>query len=72
VHLAFGVAHGPCLFDDAAGPGALKWLSTHPLTPDRINHLTSYIEDNRLGGSELGASRHREIKSRLASTAGSS
>jgi len=52
-------------------PGTLKWLSTHPLTPDRIDHLARYIQDNRLGGSELGASRHREIKSRLASTAGS-
>jgi predicted Zn-dependent protease len=50
----------------------LKWLSTHPLTPDRIDHLTRYIQDNSLGGSQLAASRHREIKSRLASTAGGS
>jgi predicted Zn-dependent protease len=51
-------------------PAAMKWLSTHPLTPDRIDHLTRYIEDNRLSGSELGAARHREIKNRLASATG--
>jgi predicted Zn-dependent protease len=51
-------------------PGVLKWLSTHPLTSDRIDHLKGYIEANRLSGSELGTARHREIKSRLASPAG--
>ena len=51
-------------------PGIMKWLSTHPLTPDRISHLKSYIEGNRLSGSELGAARHREVKSRLASSGG--
>lgn len=51
-------------------PGVPKWLSTHPLTSDRMAHLKGYIETNRLSGSELGASRHREIRSQLASAAG--
>jgi len=51
-------------------PGALKWLSTHPLTPDRIEHLERYIASSRANGSELGVARHREIRNRLESTVG--
>jgi len=52
---------------EGRSPGVLKWLSTHPLTADRIDHLRRYIEDNRLSGNELGASRLRDIQNRLAS-----
>jgi predicted Zn-dependent protease len=45
-----------------------QWLSTHPLTPDRIAHLERFIADERLSGSDLGAQRLAAIKSRLAST----
>ena len=51
-------------------PGALKWLRTHPLTPDRIKHLKRYIASSRASGSELGVTRHREIKGRLGSAVG--
>ncbi len=44
-----------------------QYLSTHPLTPDRIAHLERYIADNRLSGSDLGTQRLAAIKSRLGS-----
>src|SRR6185436_1161627 len=43
-------------------PRVPQWLSTHPLTPDRIEHLERYIADNRLSGSDLGAQRLAAIK----------
>ncbi|HKQ96250.1 MAG TPA: M48 family metallopeptidase [Candidatus Polarisedimenticolia bacterium] len=49
-------------------PGALKWLSTHPLTPDRIAHLENYIASHDLRGDELGTQRLAAIKSRLSTT----
>ena len=52
---------------EAGQPRALAWLSTHPLTPDRIDHLRSYIRNNKLHGTNLGEQRHREIKQRLGS-----
>ncbi len=46
-------------------PGVLKWLSTHPTSADRIQHLERYISQNRLSGPELGAERLAPIKQRL-------
>ena len=43
-----------------------KWLSTHPLTPDRIQHLKEYIERNRLPGRNLGDQRLAEVKRQLS------
>jgi predicted Zn-dependent protease len=47
-------------------PGVFKWLSTHPTSADRIQHLERYIADKRLSGTELGAERLAPIKQRLA------
>jgi predicted Zn-dependent protease len=52
-------------------PSAMKWFGTHPLASDRIAHLERYIQDNRLGGSDLGTQRLAAIKSRLAATSSS-
>lgn len=41
------------------------WLSTHPATPDRIDHVNRFIAENRLPGSDLGADRLQPIKQRL-------
>ncbi len=41
------------------------WLSTHPATPDRIDHVNRFIAENRLTGSDLGADRLQPIKQRL-------
>jgi predicted Zn-dependent protease len=50
-----------------AGTSRLQqWLSTHPLAPDRIDHLERYIGDNHLRGSDLGVQRLAAIKNRLA------
>lgn len=49
--------------------GALDWLRTHPVTEDRISHLKSYIAENNLRGSVLGAERHRAIKQELSASA---
>jgi predicted Zn-dependent protease len=45
--------------------GVQKWLSTHPLTPDRIAHLERYIRDRGLTGKDLGTQRLAAIKSRI-------
>src|ERR1700694_4484986 len=46
-------------------PKALTWLSTHPATGDRIDHVKQFIAQNHLGGSDLGADRLAPIKQRL-------
>lgn len=48
-------------------PAVFKWLSTHPLTPDRIQHVNRFISENHLGGSDLGAERLAPIKQHLSS-----
>jgi len=47
-------------------PKVLTWLSTHPATPDRIEHVNRFIAENHLTGSDIGAERLRPIKQRLA------
>ena len=46
-------------------PGVFKWLSTHPPSGERIQHLERYLTDKRLSGTELGAERLAPIKQRL-------
>jgi predicted Zn-dependent protease len=46
-------------------PAVMKWLSTHPPSAERVQHLNSYIATNRLSGSDLGADRLAPIKQRL-------
>jgi predicted Zn-dependent protease len=45
---------------------AMTWLSTHPATSDRIQHINQFMAENHLSGSDLGADRLAPIKSRLA------
>ncbi len=54
---------------ESSGPSALAWLNTHPLTADRISHLTDYIRQNNLHGSVLAAERHRAIRAKLGASA---
>ncbi len=44
----------------------LTWLSDHPATSDRIEHINDIIAENHLTGSDLGAERLAPIKKRLA------
>ena len=46
---------------------ALTFLSDHPATSDRIQHIQQYIAENHLTGSDLGADRLAPIKQRLTS-----
>jgi predicted Zn-dependent protease len=46
-------------------PGVLKWLSTHPPSADRVNHLNAFISKNGLTGTNTGAGRLDPIKQRL-------
>ncbi|HEX8435356.1 M48 family metallopeptidase [Archangium sp.] len=46
-------------------PGVLKWLSTHPPSSERVSHLTTYISQKGLTGSDLGADRLAAIKQRV-------
>lgn len=46
-------------------PSIMKYLSTHPTSADRVSHLTQYIAQNNLRGSDLGADRLAAIKAKL-------
>ena len=46
-------------------PGFMKWLSTHPASADRVQHLNSYISQKGLTGSNAGTERLAPIKARL-------
>ncbi|WNG60722.1 M48 family metalloprotease [Archangium gephyra] len=46
-------------------PGFMKWLSTHPPSADRVQHLNSYIAKNNLTGSNVGTDRLASIKALL-------
>ncbi|HEX5746071.1 MAG TPA: M48 family metallopeptidase [Archangium sp.] len=46
-------------------PGFMKWLSTHPPSADRVQHLNSYIAKNHLTGSNQGTGGLAAIKARL-------
>jgi predicted Zn-dependent protease len=48
-------------------PKVLSWLSDHPATADRIEHINALIAENHLTGSDLGAERLAPIKQRLSS-----
>jgi len=43
----------------------LTFLSDHPATADRIDHVNKFIAENHLTGSDLGAERLAPIKQRL-------
>ena len=45
----------------------LTFLSDHPATSDRIQHIQQYIAENHLTGSDLGADRLAPIKQQLTS-----
>ena len=45
----------------------LTFLSDHPATSDRIQHIQQYIAENHLTGSDLGAERLAPIKQQLTS-----
>jgi predicted Zn-dependent protease len=46
-------------------PGWAKFLSDHPMTPDRVAHLTEFIADEHLTGRPLGDDGLAEVKRRL-------
>lgn len=45
--------------------GLATWLSDHPATSDRINHINGYIAARKLGGSDVGADRFAAIRTRV-------
>jgi predicted Zn-dependent protease len=49
--------------ETSGGPG---WFRTHPVTSERIQDLNSYIAQNALRGTVVGAERHRAIQRELA------
>jgi beta-barrel assembly-enhancing protease len=50
-------------------PAFAKYLSDHPATQDRIDHLEKYIQEKHLTGTLLGAERLQPIKQKLAAQA---
>ena len=46
-------------------PAVFKWLSTHPPSAERVEHLDAYIAQNALTGSNLGADKLAAIKARI-------
>ena len=47
-------------------PKALTYLSDHPATGDRVEHVNAFIAARGLTGTELGRERFAPIKARLA------
>jgi predicted Zn-dependent protease len=50
---------------EGASPKLLSYLSDHPATGDRIDHLGAFIASEHLAGSNLGASEYGLMKTRL-------
>jgi len=47
-------------------PGVLVFLSDHPATPDRVSHVSGYITQQSLTGSDLASERFAPIKAMVA------
>lgn len=45
--------------------GLTTWLSDHPATGDRINHINTYAQANNLTGKDLGVERFVPIRARV-------
>lgn len=50
---------------EGSQPSILKYLSDHPLTQDRIDHLQQYIAQHKLTGSNLGTEKLPGVKAQL-------
>jgi predicted Zn-dependent protease len=46
--------------------GVMTYLSDHPATQDRINHVNAFIAQQGISGAELGAQPYAVIRQRLA------
>jgi hypothetical protein len=44
----------------------LVFLSDHPATPDRVSHVSAYITQQSLAGSDLGSERFAPVKAMVA------
>jgi predicted Zn-dependent protease len=51
---------------EGQSPAAMVFLSDHPATPDRVTHVSAYITEHALTGSDLGADRFAPIKAMVA------
>jgi predicted Zn-dependent protease len=49
-------------------PRVLTFLSDHPATEDRIQHVQSLIKQEAPRGGQVGAEEHQQIKRRLQGT----
>jgi beta-barrel assembly-enhancing protease len=54
---------------EGAMPGVMVFLSDHPATGDRIQHLQQFIAANHLTGSNRGQAQFGPIKARVLATA---
>jgi predicted Zn-dependent protease len=50
---------------EGSQPSILKYLSDHPLTQDRIDHLQQYIGQHHLSGSNLGTTGLPGVQARI-------
>ena len=63
--------HGIAMFfqklqeKSATHPGIMTWFSTHPSNPERIAHVNEFIQQNNLGGTNLGTGELNNIKKEL-------
>jgi beta-barrel assembly-enhancing protease len=51
---------------EGSSPAVLSYLSDHPATGDRITHINAYIQQQHLGGTNLGAEPYARLRTRLA------
>ena len=50
---------------EGSSPRFAAYLSDHPATPDRVAHVTTFIRDNHLTGTELGGPTYLAMRARL-------
>jgi predicted Zn-dependent protease len=53
--------------EEGSTPALMTYLSDHPATQDRIDHLNTFIAEQHLGGTELGTPAYLAMRKRLAS-----
>jgi predicted Zn-dependent protease len=50
---------------EGSSPRFAAYLSDHPATPDRVEHVTAFIRDRHLTGTELGGPSYLAMRARL-------
>jgi beta-barrel assembly-enhancing protease len=59
---------GKLMKGQGSTPKVLTWLSTHPATDERVQHVNEYIAEHRLSGSKVQSNEFLAVKQKLGAT----